>query len=407
MEIKKVRFVDTFAGIGGFHLAAEMACKELGVETECVKAVEFDEDACKTYEKNFNVNARGDMTKLAPAGFPDHDLLLGGFPCQPFSRNGKYYNKNGKVVPDSEEKAALCFRLFDILTAKRPALFVFENVKEIRTIKNADGVVMVEVIKDELKKCGYVTQVEVLNTADFGLPQQRKRAYFVGIREDIAARMSKPFEYPAPEPLGCRVIDKLEPREAVDKKFFLKELWKNRKIGQEKTDKHGNKQAFTVEDSIAKARELGCHKYADAMEKIWKENKEWGNSEVGRLEALECAYRCGEWEPKPKEEDCDIHPVAIIYGDTPSGLPRQQDKLYSVRGISPTIATFSTPAFDAPGGWRMLTPRECMRLQGFSDEYQIDKRMNVAYKQAGNAVSVNVARSVIKSLLAATMSILS
>jgi site-specific DNA-cytosine methylase len=91
--------------------------------------------------------------------------------------------------------------------------------------------------------------------------------------------------------------------------------------------------------------------------------------------------------------------VAIIYGDTPSGLPRQQDKLYSKLGISPTIATFSIPPFDADGGWRILAPRECARLQGFPDSFRLHRNDQVAYKQVGNAVTVDVVAAILTKML--------
>ena len=90
---------------------------------------------------------------------------------------------------------------------------------------------------------------------------------------------------------------------------------------------------------------------------------------------------------------------AIIYGDTPSGLPRQQDKLYSVHGICPTLATFSTPAFDHPKGWRILTPVECLRLQSFPDSHPISSKDSLGYKQTGNAVNVKIVKSIIDRII--------
>ena len=88
-----------------------------------------------------------------------------------------------------------------------------------------------------------------------------------------------------------------------------------------------------------------------------------------------------------------------MYGDTPSGLPRQQDKIYSINGISPTIATFSTPSIDSNQGLRQLTPRECARLQGFPESYKLANNDALAYKQIGNAVASPVVVAVLRKLL--------
>ena len=97
----------------------------------------------------------------------------------------------------------------------------------------------------------------------------------------------------------------------------------------------------------------------------------------------------------------EISPVAIIYDDTPSGLPRQQDKLYSVWGVSPTIATFSTPPIDVDGIWRLLTPRECARLQGLPDSFKLPSNDSLAYHQVGNSVAQNVVVAVAQRVLEA------
>lgn len=384
----KLRFVDTFAGIGGFHLGVAQACAEMGIESECVKAVEFDDKACATYEANHGINPKGDMwQECKDPAFPEHDLLLGGFPCQPFSRNGKYYNKNNKTVSDGEVRAMLCFTLFEVLKARQPRMFIFENVKEIQSIRNSDGELMKDVVCDALKECGYDVEFKVLNSADFGLPQQRKRAYFVGILkgEDMGHELASVLEFPEKGRQACvKEILEDDPPEALR----LSSLWKNRKVGKE------TKSLSQSVEWVRKHRPKS--KYPDALGAAALQG------EVTRLEALRLAYSCGDWKKHSKPTG-EITPVAIIYGDTPSGLPRQMDKLYSVWGISPTIATFSTPSFDVGGDdhskWRTLSPRECARLQGFPDGFVLPKSNSAAYKQVGNAVSVSVVKAVASRLL--------
>lgn len=113
--------------------------------------------------------------------------------------------------------------------------------------------------------------------------------------------------------------------------------------------------------------------------------------------------RGGKWarEQAIRTPTPEILPVAIVYGDTPSGLPRQQDKLYSTWGVSPTIATFSTPPFDVDGRWRLLTPRECARLQGLPEDFKLPSNDTLAYHQVGNGIAVNVVKDVASNILVA------
>lgn len=105
---------------------------------------------------------------------------------------------------------------------------------------------------------------------------------------------------------------------------------------------------------------------------------------------------------KPSTPTGKITPVSLIYGDTPSGISRQGDRVYSRFGLCPTLATFgvSIPKIDSPDqGLRMLTPRECARLQGFPDTYTLPQKDTIAYKQIGNAVCVKVVKAVLKAML--------
>ena len=261
--------------------------------------------------------------------------------------------------------------MLEILRSKRPQAFLFENVKALTTILDREGNLFFDTLKDLIKAAGYDVHAEVLDAAEFGLPQQRNRVYIVGFRKDVELRGE--FTFPKPIPLNRCVKDILE--EKVDDKYFLKVLWKNRKCGK-------------------------------------STHRESALPDTTRLEALQAAYNGKannasgipvNWEDAKKiSSPVDkILPVAIIYGDTPSKLPRQTDKLYSAWGISPTIATFSTPPFDTPQGWRILTPRECARLQGFDQSYVFPKSDSIAYRQIGNGVAVNVVQAVMKQLFLA------
>lgn len=333
----------------------ERAAKATGVETKCVAAIEFDKDSCKTYALNFGHEPEyGDITGIGDMSvLPDHDVLLGGFPCQVFSRNGKFYNKNDRTLGDDDRKNLVTY-LFKILAAKRPSAFLFENVKEMLTIKNSDGTSFFETIKDNIASLGYAMVHAVLDAKDYGLPQQRRRVYMVGFRDDLDS--PRRFSFPAPSGSSGCIRDVLQGE--VDGKYLIERIWVNRK----------------------NVRLPGM-----------------------RMDALRLAYADPKWEMERsiRKPTGEILPVAIIYGDTPSGLPRQQDKLYSTWGVSPTIATFSTPPIDADGVWRLLTPRECARLQGFPDDFRLPDNNTLAYHQVGNSVAIPVVMAIATRMLEA------
>ena len=347
----KFRIVDAFAGIGGIRLGFETAANASGDEIECSAAIEFDKDSRKTYELNFghapqysDITAIGDMSSV-----PDHDVLVGGFPCQVFSRNGKFYNKNDRTLGDDDRKNLVTY-LFQILAAKKPRAFLFENVKEILTIRNTDGTKFFDTIVDNANDLGYMMLWAVLDSADFGLPQQRRRVYMVGFRDSGSFGR---FYFPSGKQGRACIRDILEPE--VDQKYLAERLWSKRK----------------------NVRLSGT-----------------------RMDAMRMAYESHRWV---KERSADsptskISPVAIVYGDTPSGAPRQQDKLYSQWGISPTVATFSTPTVDVDGVWRLLTPRECARLMGLPDSFLLPANDHLAYKQVGNGVAQNVIVEIAKEM---------
>lgn len=168
-----IRFIDLFSGIGGMRLAAEA---HGGV---CVFSSEWDAFAAKTYAANFGHQPHGDINKVALADIPDHDLLLAGFPCQPFSSVGK------RQGFDHPTQGTLFGRIVEILETHQPRGFVLENVVGLLS---HDGGNTMEVILRELARVGYEVRTSVLNSADFGLPQQRRRVFLVGFKlnRDVA-----------------------------------------------------------------------------------------------------------------------------------------------------------------------------------------------------------------------------
>jgi len=369
-----IRFLDTFSGIGGFRVAATQAATLVKTPHSFVASVEINAKARAIYQKNFGDTPLHDITKIDPATLPDFDIILGGFPCPVFSRNGKYFNK-GKVAPQNDDRTDLFKNLVDILRVKKPAGFVFENVKEISTILHYSGKIMKDHVQDSIQELGYSVVCQTYDSKDFGLAQQRKRVYFYGFKDG-----TYPFEFVNNPDDKAYVMDVMD--EDADPKLLLTNAWAKRKGGS----------PLALAEKIEKS--LGQY----ALPKLVKAFKSAGDRVVSRLELLSLASKSGQW-PEPMQTASVVWPLAVLYGMTPSAGPRQQDKVYSRKGISPTLATFSTPAFDHPKGWRILSPRECARLQGFPDSFILPSSKADAYRMIGNAVSVGVAKHVIAFML--------
>ncbi len=195
---RKLKTIDLFAGIGGIRLGFE----QFGCEN--VFTSEWDKDAQIMYEANFGEQPFGDITQIAPQDIPDHDILLAGFPCQPFSIIG---NMQGF----SDTRGTLFFNIEEILRVKKPYAFLLENVKQLRTHDNGRTF---KVILQKLKDLGYHTHHTVLNALDFGLPQKRERTVIVGFRENIA------FKFPRKVGDFKPLSEVLEDDALVDKKLF-------------------------------------------------------------------------------------------------------------------------------------------------------------------------------------------
>jgi DNA (cytosine-5)-methyltransferase 1 len=173
-------FIDLFAGIGGTRLGFESA------GGECVFTSEWDVFAQKTYQANFGDIPHGDITKIDAKDIPDFDVLLAGFPCQPFSsigkRQGFQHTTQGTLFHD----------IARIIEVKKPRSFMLENVPGLLTHDNGNTF---KVVIDSLNDLGYKVWYKVLDSSHYGVPQQRKRIYIVGFRKDL---IDKKFEFVHP-----------------------------------------------------------------------------------------------------------------------------------------------------------------------------------------------------------------
>lgn len=330
----RFKFIDLFAGIGGIRAAFE------NIGGKCVFTSEWDDYAQKTYVQNFagHHTLAGDITKVAASDIPDHDVLLAGFPCQPFSIAGvSKKNALGRAHGFHDEtQGTLFFDVARIIEAKQPRAFLLENVKNL--VSHDKGRTF-DVIKRTLtEELGYHIYTRVIDGAHF-TPQHRERILIVGFREPVA------FDFdalPLP-PKGVRKLkdilhknDGTEPdlpwdegrffdhnaRQVPAKYTLTDNLWRYLQNYAEKHRAKGNGFGFGLVNGESITRTLSARYYKDGSEIL----------------------------------------------------------VYQGEGINP----------------RRLTPRECARLMGFADTFRIPVSDTRAYKQFGNSVVVDVISHVAK-----------
>lgn len=170
VNLKSMKFIDLFAGIGGFRIALE----EFG--QKCVFSSEMDKHCQKVYEENFKEIPFGDITQISEKDIPDFDILTAGFPCQPFSYAGRQEGFNDKT------RGTLFFDVLRIIEEKRPKMFLLENVKGLKSHNNGETM---DIIFSSLKGIGYDIHWTILNSHKFGVPQKRERWYCVGFDKKI------------------------------------------------------------------------------------------------------------------------------------------------------------------------------------------------------------------------------
>lgn len=218
------KFIDLFAGIGGMRLGFESA------GGKCVYSSEWDDFCKKTYEANFGEIPDGDITKVDAKKIPDHDILVGGFPCQPFSIAGvsKKNSLGRKTGFEDETQGTLFFDVCRILKEKVPSAFVLENVKNLKSHDHGNTW---RVIQESLIELGYEIFPQVIDGQSY-VPQHRERIFIIGFKKELGVKSFSIRIHPVePKPL---LRDIMEPN--VDVKYTISEhLWhylQDRKIKQ-------------------------------------------------------------------------------------------------------------------------------------------------------------------------------
>ncbi|MDR2191633.1 MAG: DNA (cytosine-5-)-methyltransferase [Endomicrobium sp.] len=201
----KYKFIDLFCGIGGFRYAIENAAARNGNEAECVFSSDIDKHCQDIYEDNFGERPVGDISLVSAKDIPEHNILLAGFPCQPFSIIGQM-----KGFDDT--RGTLFFEIARILAEKKPDAFVLENVK---LLAGHDRGRTIQTIVKTLEEMKYTAQYKIFNALDFGLPQKRERIFIVGFKNKLS------FSWPAADKKMTPLDEILEKN--VYKKYYVSE----------------------------------------------------------------------------------------------------------------------------------------------------------------------------------------
>ena len=297
------RFVDLFAGVGGFRLALE----RLG--GDCAFSSEWDKHAQRTYAHWYGDAPHGDINEIDPEDIPDHDILAAGFPCQPFSIAG-VSKKNALGRPhgfDCDRQGNLFFKICDLVKVKRPPVLILENVKNL---KSHDKRRTWQVIKTTLEnELDYEVHDRIIDAADY-VPQHRERIFIVCFDRGVFGRDGSGFEFPAtPSMPRPRFRDILDPD--VPEKYTLTDhLWEYLQAYKEKHSKQGNGFGFGLVDPKGDpdlvTRTLSARYYKDGSEILIHQGR---GKNPRRLSPLECARLMGYGDKVRSAED-------IVVSDT-------------------------------------------------------------------------------------------
>jgi DNA (cytosine-5)-methyltransferase 1 len=431
-----MRFVDLFAGLGGFH----SALREEG--HECVFASELDDDLSDLYEANFGLRPKGDIRKVDITTIPDHDILCAGLPCQPFSKAG---DQKGFDCPQWGD---LYQFVIDVLNEHEPDFFILENVPNLR--KHNDGRTWQALI-EELEDCGpgYNTDDRKLSPHTFGVPQRRNRIFVVG-----SARGLTHFSWPAApdkiEPDLSSILDE-DPddvREMPDHYLDCMEIWQEflNKYPKEKTlpsfpiwaMEFGATYAYEettpfalAQNSIQRLRhpdqtgnfgspikgrtwkeikekeQLPSHatreqdefprwkiRYIQQNRRLGQElleiDEDWFKDWIERLKEFPSSLQKFEWNCKGEPRSIWKHVIQF----RASGVRVKRAT------TAPSLVAMTTTQIPIIG-WkkRYMTRQECARLQSLGDLNHLPESDSQTFKALGNAVNATVVRCIAANLL--------
>ena len=347
----RIKFIELFAGIGGFRLGFEQACASLGLKPECIFLSEIDKFARQTYAANFGEEPAGDITKISSADIyrrrskDDILFLFAGFPCQPFAISGKMkgWDDERNMIP----------HMLRVIEDKKPDVFILENVKGFKSKKFKD---IYNRLMWELKVvCGYTVYERIYNAKAI-VPQSRERIFFVGFKNEVD------FKFPELPELGLKMRDIL--LEEVQEKYTLSDRnWEclQRRVGNY---------------YMKKTKWISTIKIADLDGTGFTFTSAYGRNGGAAILIPPELRKTPEFRNgfgyQVAEQDGTGNTQTARYGKDGGEILIEQ------KGKNP----------------RMMTPRECARYMGFPDTFKIVVSDSQAYRQFGNAVVPGVVECV-------------
>lgn len=423
---KTIRFIDLFAGIGGIRTGLTQALNEAGLDARCVMTSEIKPYAVQVLKDNYpQEKIAGDITQVDAQSIPDFDILCAGFPCQAFSSAGK---RQGFA----DTRGTLFFEVERILRAKKPKGFILENVEGL---VNHDKGRTLEVIISRLLELGYKVNYKVLNSSDFGVPQDRKRIYIVG------AFNEKPDLDDFPKSFST-VGDILEKGKPTSSTPFIQNLLAHFKIeelyGKSIKDKRGgdtNIHSWDLEikgpvsDEQKKLlnlilRERRKKKWAEEIGIEWMDGMPLSTEHIRtfydhpRLEEMLADLSAKGYlkyeHPKKKVQVTDVFGATTTQRLHDKSLPKgynivagklsfEISKVLGPQEVAPTLVAMDMQKLYVAdnGGLRRFTLREGLRLFGYPETMRLDVSEKDGFDLLGNTVVVPVIKAVSNRLIKA------
>ena len=433
----KLKFIDLFAGLGGIRLGFEQACRNRGIETECVMTSEIKPYAIETLKYNHHhENFVGDIFKVKNEDIPSFDFLFGGFPCQPFSSSGK---RNGFA----DTRGTLFFEIERILKFHSPQGFILENVEglvkhDLENKNDEIGKTLKTILYKLEYELGYKVSWKVLDSVNFGVPQSRKRIFIVGTKQNKVDLEN--FE------ISKSILnDILEKNQSTLKTDFTTKILKYFQIedlyGKSIKDKRGgennihswdiglkgecSKEQILLLNKLFKERrkkqwaeEIGID-WMDGMpltlkqiETFYPTSNLFSNVDLKSLldDLVEKGYLKFEFPKKLVKEETENGIITTrIYDETKEKgynivtgkLSFEINKILNPYEIAPTLVATDMIKLAVPdsGGLRRLTIREGLRLFGYPEDYFIPVKETKAFDLLGNTVVVPVVKAVSNRVL--------
>ncbi len=417
IDKKVIRIIDLFAGIGGIRLGVEQAIRDFGYNSECVFTSEIKPHAIDVYKHNFNNEIiSGDITTIQSCDIPDFDILLAGFPCQPFS-------SAGKGLGFADTRGTLFFEIERILKDKKPYGFLLENVEGL--VNHNKGQTIATIVQ-HLEQLGYIVNWKVLDSKTFGMAQSRKRVYFVGTKNNF-------ISLDGFEEKTTVLKDILDFGQKTVDSHFTKCLLSHFKpcelVGKAIKDKRGGKNNIHSWDielkgktTLKQRKLLNCllkerrkKKWAEEIGIDWMDGMPLTTTQISTFfidkdlqnmldDLVSKGYLTYEF-PKKKVGKTRVYDMNKPkgYNIVAGKLSFEFSKILDPNNIAPTLVAMDVSHIGVidGNGIRRLTANEGLKLYGYDSNYSIPDSLPIdkAFDLLGNTVCVPVIKEIASRLI--------